>query len=294
MKTCTRPDLAHRLILRAARRAPAALTERLEEEWLADLASRSGSAARLRLAIGCCWATGVITRDFRVPQLAASSATGGHKPLRADFHYDLPLLSRRTVAFVLIVALHAVLIYVFASGFGQHLVPSLAPPMRGVVIEEIRPQLPPQRIATNVKLTTISPTAIPVVAPQSIDVPPDTDAGTGTGVPQSSAPQPAPPVRPVTRVAGGPGTGFPATQDYYPSASRRAEETGVSNVQVCVDVQGRLTSQPTLAKSSGSRRLDDAALSLAKAGSGHYRPSTEDGQAVNACFPYRIRFALTN
>jgi TonB family protein len=294
MNTSTRPDLAHRLIVRAARQAPAALTERLAEEWLADLASRTGAGSRLRLAIGCCWATGVITRDFRVPQLAASSATGGHKPLRGDFHYDLPQLSRRTVTFILIVALHALLIYGFASGFGQRLIPTLPAPMHGVVIEEIKPQLPPPQVTTDVRLTAIRPTAIPVVGPQEIDFPPDTDP-TGTRVTQPpSLTQPEPPVRPVTRVAGGPGKGFPDTQDYYPSAARRAAETGVSNVQVCVDVQGRLTAEPTLAQSSGNRRLDDAALNLAKAGSGHYRPTTEDGQAVSACFPYRIRFALSN
>ena len=37
-------DIARRLIQRAARKAPAALAARLEEEWLADLQSRAGAA----------------------------------------------------------------------------------------------------------------------------------------------------------------------------------------------------------------------------------------------------------
>jgi hypothetical protein len=66
-------DLAYRLIRRAARSAPPALAARLEEEWSADLATRAGTFSRLRLAIGCFWATGVITRDFAVPQMATAN-----------------------------------------------------------------------------------------------------------------------------------------------------------------------------------------------------------------------------
>jgi TonB family protein len=61
-------------------------------------------------------------------------------------------------------------------------------------------------------------------------------------------------------------------------------------VQVCVDANGRLTSQPAITQSSGSARLDEGALTLARAGSGHYRATTEDGRAVSSCFPFRIRF----
>ncbi|HYM29333.1 MAG TPA: hypothetical protein VET66_14380 [Steroidobacteraceae bacterium] len=40
------------------------------------------------------------------------------------------------------------------------------------------------------------------------------------------------------------------------------------------------------------RLLDGGALALARAGSGHYRPATEDGRPVSACFPFRIRFEM--
>jgi hypothetical protein len=42
---------AHRLIHRAAQRAPGSLSERLEEEWLADLAAQRSLISRLRFAI---------------------------------------------------------------------------------------------------------------------------------------------------------------------------------------------------------------------------------------------------
>ena len=102
--------------------------------------------------------------------------------------------------------------------------------------------------------------------------------------------RPAPP--PVKRVSGGPGKGFPATEDYYPAASIRLGEQGSSAIQVCVDSSGKLTSEPQVMKSSGSSRLDEGALRLAKAGSGHYRATTENGAPVSSCFGYLITFTL--
>ena len=43
-------SIARRVIERAARRAPAALSERLQEEWMADLSERRGEGARGRAA----------------------------------------------------------------------------------------------------------------------------------------------------------------------------------------------------------------------------------------------------
>jgi TonB family protein len=105
-------------------------------------------------------------------------------------------------------------------------------------------------------------------------------------------PNPGPPIRAVNRVSGGPGKAFPNTDDYYPPAEIRMGRTGISTVQVCTDEKGRLTAAPTLAQSSGSPGLDEGALRLAKAGSGHYRASTEDGRAVSSCYPFRVRFDI--
>jgi TonB family protein len=96
----------------------------------------------------------------------------------------------------------------------------------------------------------------------------------------------------VQKLSGGPGAGFPETADFYPSPSIRLGEEGMSIVQVCVDRKGRLTSEPSTVKGSGIARLDEAALKLARAGTGHYRATTEDGQPVNSCYPFGIRFQL--
>src|SRR5258708_30403977 len=64
----------------AAQRAPETLSERLEEEWLADMAERRGGLSRLRLAVGCYWATYTIAREHgvaaREQRVATAAATG--------------------------------------------------------------------------------------------------------------------------------------------------------------------------------------------------------------------------
>ena len=72
----------------AARGAPEPLRERLAEEWSADLAQQQGSAARLRFAIGCCWAAIVISRETPVPEsvavVSSHVAAGGPPPVTRD------------------------------------------------------------------------------------------------------------------------------------------------------------------------------------------------------------------
>jgi len=68
-------SVALRLIRRAARNAPGALAERLQEEWLAHLSEHPPGFPRLRFALGCCWAASVI-RDERVADaIPASTST---------------------------------------------------------------------------------------------------------------------------------------------------------------------------------------------------------------------------
>ena len=124
-----------------------------------------------------------------------------------------------------------------------------------------------------------------------------TDVGTTIRLADPPAERPLPPQGPaaahtVTRIGGGPGRDFPNTNDFYPPTSRRAGEAGVSTVNVCIDTRGRLSGEPAITESSGYPRLDDSALKLARAGSGRYRASTEDGKPVNSCYAFRVRFQL--
>ncbi len=71
--------LTHWLIRRAARGAPLSVSERLEEEWHADLATRPTTLSRLRFALGCCWATRVIAHEHRASGLALAPHVPGAK-----------------------------------------------------------------------------------------------------------------------------------------------------------------------------------------------------------------------
>jgi TonB family protein len=105
--------------------------------------------------------------------------------------------------------------------------------------------------------------------------------------------QPPPPAK-KNIVNARPGKGFPTAEEFYPPASKRLGEEGSANVHVCVGPNGKITEDPTLAQTSGSARLDDGALKLAKAASGHYQPATEDGQPTAQCMVFKIKFELRN
>lgn len=96
----------------------------------------------------------------------------------------------------------------------------------------------------------------------------------------------------VTWIPASVGKDFPRAADYYPSSARSRGETGKAVVRACVDTAGRLTEIPAIARSSGFASLDDAALHLAKDGSGHYRPAMEDGHPLTSCFLLTVQFNL--
>lgn len=280
--------LTRRLIQHAARNSPATLSERLEEEWLADLAAQRGALSRLRFALGCCWAMRVIARDYLAAGAAAGSSAAGQGAIILGQH-DASYFSRRTAILLLIVFLHALVIYGFATGFARKVFDALPLPMQISFLDQpaTHELLPPP---IKVSLGTAKP-IVPELR-QIFDFPQDPSMpGLVAELPVHSTP-PIAPSKVVPRILGGPGADFPNTGDYYPLASRRLGETGVATVRVCVDVKGRLLSTPTIAHSSGSGRLDSAALELARAGSNHYRSTTENGTAISDCYPFRIRFQL--
>jgi periplasmic protein TonB len=282
--------LIHRLIRHGALSAPATLCERLEEEWLADLAVRRGALSRLRFALGCCWASRVIAHEL-AGAVRASVATTGPRSVSLHPQSGHSLLSPRAAAFLLILCLHALLIYALAAGLARRVLEEIYTPMSVFSVTDqpadvARPPPPPARPDfVRPQVESIEPVI-------SIDAPGD---GTAIRDPIPQLPEHPParsPSESVRRLTGGPGAGFPHTEDYYPADARRLGEKGVTAVDVCVDAVGRLTGTPTVAESSGSARLDAGALKLARAGSGHYRATTEDGRPVSACYTFRIRFEL--
>jgi TonB family protein len=288
--------VAYRLIHRAAKRAPGALSERLEEEWLADLADRQGNLSRLRFAIGCCWATSVIAHDRELGLLpaAAGPAPGGGFASGSS----LPPAWRRTAAFIVVAGLHITVFYAFVIGLDvkfhpSHVGPTVIVPVP-VVPKDAVPPPPPPKDFNPPKVDYKTPDFLPLSDEKdqvTVD-PPKVAKDTGQDFVDPPHTPPDPPA--VKHVMGGPGSGFPIPDDFYPSQAIFNGESGAATVKVCVNTKGRLTSEPTIEESTGSPRLDGGAINLAKAGSGHYRPSTDDGRPVDSCYAFRVRFNLKN
>lgn len=279
--------LTHWLIHRAARGVPASLSARLEEEWLGDMGSRKSPLSRLRFALGCCWATRVISLEHRAASVALASPAPGGKLAVSSFYDDVGLFSRRSSTLVLVVALHVAVFYGLIAGLRPGGVPWIPPALvpRWLPAEPHHEPLPPPP-DTLPKNWRLDP-RIPEVPPSDY-----TNDGQTIIAPPSDDLPPMKPTHEVNRLPGGPGAGFPDAEEFYPPAAKRLDEQGISAVRVCVDAHGRLTSAPTTEQSSGSTRLDEGALLLARAGSGHYRASTEDGRPVDSCYSFRIRFKL--
>ncbi len=284
----TTDTLSGLLVRRAARIAPSSLSARLEEEWLADLHERTSASSRLAFALGCCWASAAIGREHRLAVAVAGAAQGNAATL-----VQAPrLLSSRALIFGLVLCLHVAAFYGLMLGHARLVKAVDPPPLQPRMIDLPQAKVLPPR--PDIDMHVIRDLRPPPI----IDPPPDTKVPADT-VLSNSVPDypPAPPTerlppREVIHLQGGTGPGFPHPDEYYPDAARRQEEQGTTVLQVCVDAGGRLTRDPISTQSSGSARLDAAAIRLAKAGSGHYRPSTDDGRPVDSCYPLLIRFLL--
>jgi len=198
-------------------------------------------------------------------------------------------MTRRGAVLVAIVALHVFIGWALATGLARRAIEVIAPPIQTQIVEEVKkeeappPPPPPQFERPPVELPPPDVTI-------NVPVESETTAIRVTNTPVVHAP---PPTREVHRTSAGvTGRGFPNSDDYYPDASRRLEEQGAVQMHACVGPDGKLTEEPSVAKSSGSARLDGGAKRLAKAASGKYTPATEDGRPVAGCVNFVVKFQL--
>jgi len=203
--------------------------------------------------------------------------------------HDSQFFTRRGAVLVAIIALHIFIAWMLATGLARRAIEVLAPPIQTTIVEETKkeeappPPPPPQFERPPVELPPPDVT-INMPAEES------TTAIRVTNTPVVKAPPVA--AAPTKRTAIGFGKGFPNSDEFYPDASRRLEEQGIVTVHVCIDGSGKVTEEPTVAKSSGSNRLDGGAVKLAKAGSGKYVAATEDGKSIPGCINYNVKFQL--
>jgi len=187
-----------------------------------------------------------------------------------------------------IVAFHVVLVYLFASGLAVKTIKVVFEPAQVEIVDKIeKPAKPPPQLTP-----TFEKPVIDLGPPPDFPLNIQEDTGTAlTAQPTVADPPGAatvpPPVEPIRLVGR---HQLPNTDDFYPAQARRGNIEGATNIQVCVDEQGRRVGDPKILQSSGNEFLDKGALEVGR--HGKYARSTRGGAPISNCYGFRIIFNL--
>ncbi len=201
---------------------------------------------------------------------------------------------KRGIALLVVILIHVIVGYGFYSGLASRLVQTIIPPVEIAQIdkpkdvdkppppppklEEIKPYVPPPEFV-DIQQQAEPTNAIAVVT-QQVQAP----------APPTAAPAPPAP-KASTSIKMDPKHPLKIGEEYYPDASKRANEEGRCTVQVTVAADGRITAE-SIQTSSGFPRLDEACL---KGVHGQrVIPATEDGKPVEKTVSIPIVWKLTN
>ena len=201
--------------------------------------------------------------------------------------------SRRMGVLVGIGLFHILLVYGLMSGLARKVIEVVVAPIQTELLEDIKPEdkppppPPPQMERPPVQ---VPPPDI------SIDIPMETNTTAISNVTDRPVSPPAPVAvvewRPVRVAPKLDLRRSPSTDEFYPASARRAEIQGVTTVRMCVGANGRMSQEPTVANSSGNTSLDQAALRWSRRA--RWSPGTEDGNPVEICPSFNVRFKLTD
>lgn len=188
--------------------------------------------------------------------------------------------SHRFTGIACVLVLHALLIYALVNGLARKIVEVVQAPLETKILEEIKPPAEKPPPPPPPKLAMPPPPFIP--APEvRIDTPPqltNTITAVSTVKPAAEAPVPRPVMAAPARTAAVVDARN-CSKPEYPSASIRAQETGLVVLQFLIGVDGTAMDSK-VEKTSGFRRLDEAArnaLSLCK-----FKPGTEGGKPMQS------------
>jgi protein TonB len=200
---------------------------------------------------------------------------------------------RRGLALLVVILLHVIVGWAFYTGLASRLAQTIIPPVEIAQIdkpkdvdkppppppklEEIKPYVPPPEFV-DIQAPQEQTNAIAVVTQQVQQAP----------APVAAAP---PPPKAGTSIKMDPKHPLKIGEEYYPDASKRANEEGRCIVQVTVAADGKITAE-TIQTSSGFPRLDEACL---KGVHGQrVIPATEEGKPVEKTVSIPIVWKLTN
>ena len=206
--------------------------------------------------------------------------------------------SKRTLAFVLVIAIHVLFFWVLASGLGAKAVQVVLGPVEKKISEAIPedddeppppppdidtppPDVPPPDMALEIPVDTGPTTAITAVTTEKPPV----------AAPKPPPPPPPPPEKKVVKVPPSTqGRGARITKPPYPPSSRRAGEEGTVRLKAFVTKSGR-AKDVQVVKSSGFPKLDEAAVREVQR-NWRFVAGKEDGKAVDMWHTFAVTFRL--
>ena len=204
--------------------------------------------------------------------------------------------SKRGTILVIVIAVHAIGLWVVESGLSRSIIEMVAPPVETKIIEEqTPPEEPPPPPPPPPMEATPPPPYIPPVEVQ-VQLPPPVNAIT------AETKETPPPVSAPIMAPSPPSTGIASTrpvpmasktvQSYYPSESKNAKppEEGTVRVKCTVKLTGKC-SGTAIDSSSGFPRLDEAAVKYMN--DLKFKPATEAGKPVEVDVTLPVRFAIT-
>ena len=204
----------------------------------------------------------------------------------------------KTIAFIAVAVLHALLGYAFVTGLATKMASTVLQEFDIIEVEEAplpdeEPPPPPEQMEEiEVYVPEID---LPIELPPP-PAPPKTvtaQTTTPTRAPVVVAP-PAPKVEApkVVRTAAKPSrrNASAITNDDYPSASLRAEEEGIVGVTFTIDTNGRAVNC-SVTRASGFPRLDERTCSLIERRF-RFDPATENGQPVAEQQTQNVRWQI--
>ena len=207
------------------------------------------------------------------------------------YKYEEPSLfsGRRGAAFIAVIILHIGIVWGLYTGLAGKLIQKIIPPVEIAQIDkqkEVDKPPPPPPKLEEIKPFVPPPEFVDIQAPQV-----ETTAITQT----TQVNRPPPPVaaaapKPGTPIKQDPRHPLRIGEDYYPDASKRANEEGRCVVLMTVSADGKITNE-SIQTSSGFPRLDEACL---KGVHGQRMlPATEEGKPVEKSVSIPIVWKLT-
>lgn len=195
--------------------------------------------------------------------------------------------TKRMTGLVVVVVFHAVMGYALVNGLARKIVEVVTQPLETKIIEELKklpqdkPPPPPPPKFVPPPPPFIPPPEVQVQVPLSSSSLAITAVTTTRPAEPVAAPgRVAPPAPRAAPVRTAPVVDARACdKPEYPAAALRAQETGIVLLAFLIDVNGTAT-EGKIERSSGSRRLDEAALRAL--GLCKFRPATFDGKPERA------------